>query len=94
MSLPATDAASSEAHEGAIKIMLLVHPFFKTFLPDGVKIADPSTVAQCLICLSRPSRESVDAMCQAGADNGGKKNIKEKTDAQKQMEESGMYGGR
>lgn len=94
MSLPPAGATSSQAHEGAIKVMLLTNPFFKTFLPEGIEIADPSRTAQCLICLSRSSKESVDAMCEAGAANGGRMNIKEKNEAQKKMEPHGMYGNK
>ncbi len=73
--------------------MLLTHPFYKTFLPKGVEIADPTKVAQCITCLSRPSKEAVDEMRHIAAENGGKKDVREQTEMEKQMEQTGMYGG-
>lgn len=92
MSLPPIGSSGLQAHEGAVKIMLLTHPFYKSFLPPNVEIADPKKVAQCLICLSRPSKEAVDELCEQAAKTGGNKDIREKSEMEKKMEESGMYG--
>jgi len=91
MSLPPVGATQPQAHEGPIKLMLLSHSSYKSFLPPNIDIANPKKVAQCLICLSRPSKEAVDEMCEKGAETGGKKDIREKTEVEKQMDQVGMY---
>lgn len=95
MSLPRAGGSTSgpEAHEGTIKIMLLAHPFFKGFLPKTVEIADATKVSQVLVCFSRESKEAVDEFVEKAAANGGRKDIKEKSDAEKQAEQGGMHGG-
>lgn len=93
MSLPPVGVQTGpQAHEGPIKIMLLNHSSYRSFLPPNIDIADPKNVAQCLICLSRPSNEAVDELCDKAAEAGGKKDIREKSELEKQMEQSGMYG--
>lgn len=83
----------SNAHESPIKIMLLSHHFFNTFLPNGVEIADAKSVCQSILCFSRPSRQGVDQMEAKAKDAGGKTGIREKTELEKNMEQGeGMYG--
>ncbi len=91
ISLPLT--ADSNAHESPIKIMLLGHTFFNTFLPSGIKIADTKSVCQSILCFSRPSRADVDGMAAKAKEAGGKTDIRKKTDLEKNMEQGeGMYG--
>ena len=54
-----------------IYVMLLVHPFFLTFLPEGRAIADAGKVTQVLNCLSFDDRASLDAMMAAAKAAGG-----------------------
>lgn len=91
ISLPLT--SESNAHESPIKIMLLGHHFFNTFLPGGIKIADTKSVCQSILCFSRPSREGVDEMEAKAKEAGGTTGIREKTELEKKMEQGeGMYG--
>ena len=91
ISLPLT--ADSNAHESPIKIMLLNHSFFSSFLPSGVKIADTKSTCQSILCLSRESREAVDEMAKKAGEAGGKTDIRQKTEMEKNMEQGeGMYG--
>ena len=92
MHLPANESEATARSDNAINIMLLKQPFFDTFLPSGIERANPQTVAQCFICLARPSKESIDIMANNAAANGGKKDVREKTDLEVQMENMGMYG--
>lgn len=96
MSLPAFPSASTtgpQAHEGPIKIMLLTKPFFQKFLPASMEIADQTKVAQTLVCVSRESKEAVDAFVEAAAKNGGKKDIRPKNEEESGDSQGGMYGG-
>ena len=90
VSLPLTP--ESNVHESPIKIMLLNHSFFSSFLPKGIAIADPKNTAQSIICFSRDSREGVDEMVAKAKEAGGRTDIREKTDMEKMMEQGGMYG--
>jgi uncharacterized protein len=82
----------SNPHESPIKIMLLNHSFFSTFLPPGVKIADPNATAQSILCFSRESREACDEFVAKAKEAGGRTEIREKTEMEKMMEKGGMYG--
>ncbi|MDQ6813305.1 MAG: glyoxalase/bleomycin resistance/extradiol dioxygenase family protein, partial [Bacteroidota bacterium] len=55
-------------------VMLLVEPFFKTFVPN--EIADATKTTESIICLSVESREAVDEMV-AKAIKAGAKTYKE-----------------
>ncbi len=80
-------------HESPIKIMLMSHDFFKTFLPSSRSLADSKTTAQMLFCLSRESKEAVDDLLKKAEEGGAKIDIRGMTDAEKRMEEKGkMYG--
>jgi predicted lactoylglutathione lyase len=63
--------------------MLLVKPFFKTFV--DTEIADATKVTEVLTCLSCDSREEVDALVKKAVAAGGK--------AHRQPQDHGfMYG--
>lgn len=51
-----------------IFVMLLVEPFFKTFIPN--QIADTTQTTESIICLSADSRENVDEMVQKAVSGG------------------------
>jgi hypothetical protein len=53
-----------------IFVMLLVEPFFKTFLP-GKEISDAKKTTEVLICLSADSREKVDELVGLALEAGG-----------------------
>ena len=52
-----------------IFVMLLVEPFFKTFVPN--EIADARKSTESIICLSTESREKVDEMVRKAIEAGG-----------------------
>ncbi|GEO09086.1 VOC family protein [Segetibacter aerophilus] len=52
-----------------IFVMLLVEPFFKTFVPG--EIADATKSTESIICLSAENREQVDEMVRKAIDAGG-----------------------
>ncbi|EXJ65753.1 uncharacterized protein A1O5_11281 [Cladophialophora psammophila CBS 110553] len=80
-------------HDSPIKIMLLSHDFFKSFLPPNRSMADAKTTAQMLFCISRESKEAVDDMVNKAAESGMNVDISEKNEEQKKAEqEAGMYG--
>jgi hypothetical protein len=85
-------APDTNPHESPIKIMLLGHTFFQTFVPPDRKIGDPNSTVQSIICFSRESREAVDEFVAKAKEAGGTTDIREKTDMEKMMEEHGMYG--
>jgi uncharacterized protein len=68
------DQAAMMVLSDAISFMLLSHDFFATFTPKP--IADSRAVSEVLICLSRDSREAVDAITEAAAGAGGKADIR------------------
>jgi predicted lactoylglutathione lyase len=49
--------------------MLLVEPFFKTFVPK--EVADPKECTGSIICLSAESREKVDELVKKAVEAGG-----------------------
>lgn len=65
-----TGQAAAMVLSDTISFMILSHDFFKTFLP-GKEIADARKVTEVLICISRDSREAVDAITEAAAGAGG-----------------------
>lgn len=72
------EMASAMQLSDTIVFMLLSHDFFKGFTPKP--IADAHAVTEALICISRDSREAVDAIVEAAAAAGGKADIREKQD--------------
>lgn len=52
-----------------IFVMLLVEPFFKTFVPN--EIADAKRTTESIICLSAESREKVDELIKKAIEAGG-----------------------
>lgn len=94
LSLPLqSDTKAANANNSPINIMLLTHPFFTTFLPKGIEIADTGKTAQSILCFSRESKEAVDEMVKIVGENGGKTGIREKSEMEKEMEGKGvMYG--
>lgn len=94
MSLPLQPGTTSgpAAHSGPFKLMLLSHSFYGNFMPRDTERADPRKVAQALLCLSGESKEAVDEMAEKGVANGGEKDIREKSEMEKQMEQAGVYG--
>ena len=72
------DKAASMVWSDTINFMLLTHEFFATFTPKA--IADAGKTCEVLICLSRDSREEVDAITEAAAAAGGKADIRPPTD--------------
>ena len=87
-----TDEPGAGNSEGPIKLMLLTKPFFTTFMPPGVSAVDPKTLAQCIICISRSSKEQVDDTVTKAVSHGGQADMRPKTEMEKQMEGMGMYG--
>ncbi|MEH6683161.1 MAG: VOC family protein [Qipengyuania sp.] len=64
------EQASCMVWSDTIHFMLLRHDFWKTFTDK--QIGDAPKAAQVLLCLTRDSRDEVDAMvAQAGAAGGG-----------------------
>lgn len=70
--------AASLTLSDEIVFMLLSRDFFATFTPKPVADAREST--EVLICLSRESREAVDAITEAAARAGGRVDIGEPQD--------------
>ena len=62
--------AAAMVWSDTISFMLLSHEFYKGFLPHKT-IADTRATNAVLLCLSRDSREEVDAITQAAAAAGG-----------------------
>lgn len=52
-----------------IFVMLLVEPFFKTFIKK--EVADAHATTEVLVCLSAQSREAVDTMVSKALEAGG-----------------------
>jgi hypothetical protein len=55
-----------------ISFMLLSPDFFRGFLPEGKSIADAKATTEVLLCISRDSRDAVNAITQAAAKAGGR----------------------
>ena len=72
------ETASAMQLSDEIVFMLLAHDFFQTFTPKP--IADSHATTGALICISRDSREAVDAIVEAAAAAGGKADIRDKQD--------------
>jgi len=63
------DTAACMTLSDSIHVMLLTHDKFKHFTPRP--IADATTSSEVLLCLSSPSRESVDSTIEQGVAAGG-----------------------
>jgi uncharacterized protein len=72
------DVASAMQLSDEIVFMILSHDFFKTF--TAKPIADAHATTEVLICISRDSREAVDAIVEKAAAAGGKGDVREKQD--------------
>ena len=72
------EKAASMVWSDTIYFHLLTRDYFKTFTPNPV--ADAHATSEVLICLSRDSREEVDAITEAAAGAGGKADIRERQD--------------
>jgi predicted lactoylglutathione lyase len=72
------EVASAMQLSDEIVFMILSHDFFKTF--TAKPIADAHATTEVLICISRDSREAVDAIVEKAAAAGGKADIREKQD--------------
>ncbi len=72
------EVASAMQLSDQIVFMILSHDFFKTFTPK--QIADAHATTEVLICLSRESREAVDAITERAGAAGGKADVREKQD--------------
>jgi predicted lactoylglutathione lyase len=57
--------------EGSIYAMLLIKPFFKTFIDKD--IADTSKVTESIIALEMPNKEKVDEIVKKAIEAGGTK---------------------
>lgn len=72
------EAASAMQLSDTIVFMILSHDFFKSFTPKP--IADAHAATEVLLCISRDSREAVDAIVEKAAAAGGKADVREKQD--------------
>ena len=72
------EVASAMQLSDEIVFMVLSEEFFATFTPRP--IADAHATTEVLICISRDSRDAVDAIVEAAAGAGGKADIREKQD--------------
>ncbi|WP_213979113.1 VOC family protein [Sphingomonas sp. dw_22] len=72
------EVASAMQLSDEIVFMLLSHDFFKGFTPKP--IADAHATSEVLLCISRDSREAVDAIMAKAAAAGGRIDIREKQD--------------
>ena len=72
------EAASAMQLSDEIVFMILSHDFFKTFTPK--QIADAHATTEVLLCISRESREAVDAITERAAAAGGRADVREKQD--------------
>ena len=72
------DKAASMVWSDTITFMLLTHEFFATF--TSKPIADAGKTCEVPICLSRDSREEVDAITGAAEAAGGAADIRPPTD--------------
>ncbi|MFP5519187.1 MAG: VOC family protein [Bdellovibrionia bacterium] len=64
------DTAICMTLSNAIGVMLLTHPKWQSFTTKSIPNSQLS--AQTLLAISRPSRDSVNAMVEAGKASGGK----------------------
>lgn len=72
------DHAAMMVWSDTISFMLLTHGFFAGF--TSKPIADAHASSEVLICLSRDSREDVDAITDAAARGGGKVDVRDRQD--------------
>lgn len=72
------EMASAMQLSDTIVFMILAKDFFQTFTPKA--IADSAATTEVLICISRDSREAVDAIVEKAGAAGGKADIREKQD--------------
>ncbi len=72
------EMASAMQLSDEIVFMILAEDFFKTFTPK--QVADAHATSEVLICISRDSREAVDAIVDAAAAAGGKADVGPKQD--------------
>jgi uncharacterized protein len=64
------DRASAMVWSDTISFMLLGHDFYRSFVPHK-DIADSGKMSEVILCLSRDSREEVDAIVEAAIAAGG-----------------------
>jgi predicted lactoylglutathione lyase len=67
------ESAAMMVFSETISVMLLTKPFYATFTRKP--IADAHSTSQVLLCLSKDSREAVDAMTARAAASGGKADV-------------------
>jgi uncharacterized protein len=67
------EVASAMQLSDTIVFMILAKDFFQTFTPK--KIADASATSEVLICISRDSRDAVDAIVEKAAAAGGRADV-------------------
>jgi len=63
------DDAACVVISDTIHVMLLVHPFFRTFTTKD--ICDTSRHTEAILCLSADSRQAVDALTERALQAGG-----------------------
>jgi len=68
------EVASAMQLSDTIVFMILSRDFFQTFTPK--RIADANAVTEVLICISRDSREAVDAINERAAAAGGTADVR------------------
>lgn len=73
------EKSSSMVWSEAITFQLMTHEYFSTYAA-GRSIPEAHRQCGMLFALSQESREAVDAVTQAAADNGGKADIREPQD--------------
>ena len=69
------EAAAAMVWSDTITFMVLGHDFYQGFVPSKT-IADTHATSAVLLCLSRDSREEVDAITTAAERAGGKADIR------------------
>jgi predicted lactoylglutathione lyase len=72
------EKASSMIWSDAITFQLLARGYFQTFTSKSV--ADARATCQVLLCLSRDSRQDVDALAATAAHAGGKADVRAPVD--------------
>lgn len=68
------EQASAMTWSDEIKIMILSHDFYRSFVPHKA-IADTATTSEVILCLSFDSREAVDAVVEKAVAAGGKGDV-------------------
>lgn len=72
------EMASAMQLSDTIVFMILHRDFFQTFTPKA--IADAQATTEVLLCISRDSREAVDAIVEAAGAAGGTADVRETQD--------------